>query len=164
MKDEHHNSKKHFLCNECTLDKCICDEKCIFKCGNDLTNLKLIEELRIKIDNERQRNVFLENKYTSLNKIYNAFSTEFERMVSSDKEKRNIIENLQREIKIINNMIEMKNNELIIQKNDITSLKNEISLNNNIIKSIEYQNNELKKKKRFIMHPNQPKQLLRGHR
>ncbi|KAM0674489.1 class II myosin [Gurleya vavrai] len=144
----------YFINENCSFEKCICDENTINKCIKDLRSVKFIEDLKNNLETEKKRNVVLQNENENLNFSYSRFSKEFDLLINKEKENNLKYNQLLNELKINKNLIEMKNGEVIMHKKDIKNLKEDLSLNHSIIKSLEFQIQEYKKRNDNLVENN----------
>ncbi|KAM0687655.1 class II myosin [Conglomerata obtusa] len=140
------NENSFYVCEGCTFDLCVCTDSCLIRCKKDSKMHKMIEDLKIECQLEKEKNRTLLYECESINKAYKHFGKEFEDLLKKEKENKATINGHIKDSKVNKNLLEMKNNEIIMHKNEIRSLKDEINIFNSINRNLEFQCSEYKKR------------------
>lgn len=146
------NKASSYLCDHCSIDKCICDSNCVIKCTSDFASTKKIEDLKLTLENERFNYTSLNNKYERLSKTYEDFSKEYETLAKKQNENHNLIVSMQKKIQIANEHIALKSEQLVELQKESDSKKRELDVNNATIKNLSIQIDDLNNKIEYLSH------------
>lgn len=163
MTAEYSNPSGSYLCDHCSIEKCICDSKCVIKCTSDFAATKKIEDLKLTLENEKYNYTNLQNKYERLNKNYVEFSKEYETLAKKQNENNGLIISLQKKAQLAQEHILLKSEQLSESLRETDSKKSEIETCNIIIKKLNSKIDEYKGKVDYLCtkasENNQPDEL-----